>query len=216
MPTLAYWKIRGLAQPIRLLLNYAGEDFEDVQYEQGDGPEFSRECWNSVKTTLGLPFPNLPYYFDGDIKITQSNSILRYIAKKHNLLGKTLKEIVDCDMMLENAMDFRNGTVRLAYNPNYEQMKEDYFKNLQSMLQQFESFLGNKKWFAGGENVTVCDFPMYELLDQHKIMKPGILDAYPKLSEFVARFEALPAIKKYMSSDKFMKRPLNNKSAAFK
>lgn len=64
--------------------------------------------------------------------------------------------------------------------------------------------------------VTVCDFPMYELLDQHKIMKPGILDAYPKLSEFVARFEALPAIKKYMSSDKFMKRPLNNKSAAFK
>ena len=36
-----------------------------------------------------------------------------------------------------------------------EQMKEDYFKNLQSMLQQFESFLGNKKWFAGGENVNM-------------------------------------------------------------
>jgi len=35
------------------------------------------------------------------------------------LVGKTPKEIVDCDMMLENAMDFRNGTVRLAYNPNY-------------------------------------------------------------------------------------------------
>ena len=29
-----------LAQPIRLLLNYAGEDFEDVQYEQGDGNKF--------------------------------------------------------------------------------------------------------------------------------------------------------------------------------
>lgn len=26
-----------LAQPIRLLLTYAGEDFEDVMYEQGDG-----------------------------------------------------------------------------------------------------------------------------------------------------------------------------------
>ena len=35
------------------------------------------------------------------------------------LVGKTPKEIVDCDMMLENAMDFRNGTVGLAYNPNY-------------------------------------------------------------------------------------------------
>lgn len=26
-----------LAQPIRLLLNYVGEEFDDVQYEQGDG-----------------------------------------------------------------------------------------------------------------------------------------------------------------------------------
>lgn len=53
---LGYWKIRGvlycknthslaiskfslcqLAQPIRLLLNYTGTEFEDVQYEQGDG-----------------------------------------------------------------------------------------------------------------------------------------------------------------------------------
>lgn len=26
-----------LAQPIRLLLNYVGEEFDDVHYEQGDG-----------------------------------------------------------------------------------------------------------------------------------------------------------------------------------
>lgn len=34
-------------------------------------------------------------------------------------MGKTTQEIVDCDVMLENAMDFRNGTVRLAYNGDY-------------------------------------------------------------------------------------------------
>ena len=26
-----------LAQPMRLMLNYVGQEFEDVQYEQGDG-----------------------------------------------------------------------------------------------------------------------------------------------------------------------------------
>jgi glutathione S-transferase len=57
---------------------------------------------------------------------------------------------------------------------------------------------------------------MYELLDQHRIMIPGCLDPYPKLTAFMANFEALPKIKAYMASDKFMKRPLNNKSAAFK
>ena len=31
-PTLGYWKIRGLAQPIRLVLAYAGGEWEDKQY----------------------------------------------------------------------------------------------------------------------------------------------------------------------------------------
>ncbi|KAK6177389.1 hypothetical protein SNE40_015498 [Patella caerulea] len=215
MPTLGYWKIRGLAQPIRLLLNYAGEEFTDTQYEQGDGPEFSVEAWTSVKYTLGLDFPNLPYYIDGDISMTQSNTILRYIASKHNLLGKTTKEKVACDMMLENAMDFRNGLVRIVYNPNYESLKADYFAKLPKTLESFEKYLGDKQWFAG-DNITVCDFPMYELLDQHLLMSPGCLDKFPKLQAFLKRFEAIPQIKAYMASPKFIKRPVNNKSGGFR
>lgn len=34
-------------------------------------------------------------------------------------MGKILKEKVDCDMMVENVMDFRNGVVRLCYNKDY-------------------------------------------------------------------------------------------------
>ena len=60
------------------------------------------------------------------------------------------------------------------------------------------------------------DFHMYELLDQHRLMIPGVLDPYPKLKAFVDAFEALPKIKAYMASAKFMKRPVNNKSASFK
>nr|AEI27296.1 mu-class gst glutathione S-transferase [Cipangopaludina cathayensis] len=215
MSTLGYWKIRGLAQPIRLLLNYVGEQFEDVQYEQGDGPEFSRDAWLKVKPTLGLDFPNLPYYIDGDIKITQSNAILRYIARKHNLLGQTEQEQVNVDMMVENAMDFRNGVVRLCYNPDYEKLLKDYIPQCKETLKGFEKWLKNKSWFAG-DNLTLADFPMYELLDQHRIMVPGILDDYPKLKAFMDAFEALPSIKTYMASDKFMKRPLNKVAAKFK
>ena len=53
MPVLGYWKIRGLAQPIRLMLGYADVEFEDKMYEQGDGPEFSRDAWLKEKFTLG-------------------------------------------------------------------------------------------------------------------------------------------------------------------
>ncbi|XP_063423322.1 glutathione S-transferase Mu 1-like isoform X1 [Mytilus trossulus] len=214
MSVLGYWKTRVLAQPIRLLLNYVGEQFEDVHYVLGDGPEFSKEAWLSVKHTLGLPFPDLPYYIDGEVKLTQSNAILRYIARKYDLLGRTTQEVADCEVMFENAVDLRNATTEVTYNPNYEKLKDKYFENLQPKLERFENFIGDKSWFAGN-SISVCDFPIYELLDVHKVMFPGILDKFPNLTAFTVRFEALPTIKQYLSSDKFLARPINNKWAGF-
>ncbi|OWF51238.1 Glutathione S-transferase Mu 5 [Mizuhopecten yessoensis] len=218
MPTrLGYWKIRGLAQPVRLLLRHAGEDYEDILYEQGDAPGFDRNAWMSVKESIGLDFPNLPYYMDDDVKITQSNTIIRYIAGKYDLLGKTKEEKVLCDMMLENAMDFRNGTVRLCYNPDYDSIKDAYFDRLfKVILPTFEKFLGKNSWFARGESVTACDFPMYELLDQHTLMKPGCLDDFPNLTAFQKRFEDLPKIKEYLKDPSYIAFPVNNKVAKFR
>ncbi|XP_033746300.1 glutathione S-transferase Mu 5-like [Pecten maximus] len=214
---LGYWKIRGLAQPIRLLLTYAGEDYEDILYEQGEGPEFSRDAWISVKESIGLDFPNLPYYIDDDVQMTQSNTIIRYIAGKYDLLGKSKEEKVKCDMMLENAMDFRNGTVRLCYNQEYDQLKSNYFERLLKVVfPSFEKYLGKHSWFAHGEEVTACDFPMYELLDQHLLMKPGCLDNFPNLSAFKKRFEAIPKIKDYLQNPRYIALPVNNKVAKFR
>ncbi len=55
----------------------------------------------------------------------------------------------------------------------------------------------------------------YELLDQHRIMAPEVVSKYPKLCALLDRFEALPEIKAYMQSDRFMKAPINNKMAKF-
>jgi len=213
---LGYWKIRGLAQPARLLMAYAKADFDDIHYEQGDGPEFSKEAWMSVKYTMGFGFPNLPYLIDGDIKITQSNAILRYLGSKFNLLGEDVKVRANSEMVLEEAMDLRNGLVRVIYNKDYASIVGDYFTQVDSKLEQFNTFLESKDWFAGGKNPTICDFHMYELLDQHRLMRPESVEKYPKLVAFLNRFEALPAIKAYMASDKFLKRPCNNKSGGWK
>jgi glutathione S-transferase len=35
------------------------------------------------------------------------------------LLGKNEEEMIRVDIMAEQSMDFRNGLVRLAYNPNF-------------------------------------------------------------------------------------------------
>ena len=69
-PELAYWAIRGLAQPIRLLLAYTGTKFVDTKYQvTGTAPNFDKSCWFDIKFSLGLDFPNLPYFKDGQVTI---------------------------------------------------------------------------------------------------------------------------------------------------
>jgi len=51
--------------------------------------------------------------------MTQSKAILRYIARKHNLVGETEAEKVRIDMVEEEIEDFRASFVNLCYNPNF-------------------------------------------------------------------------------------------------
>ena len=213
-PMLCYWDIRGLGQPIRLLLNYTGTEFEDRMLSCGPAPGFDRSCWLDNKFSFGLDFPNLPYYIDGEVKITQSNAILRHIARKNDLVGQTETEKAMVDMMAAQSMVFRNGWVGLCYDQNYGDMKEDYLKALPNTLKQFSDFLGAKSWFAG-ESLTFVDFVMYELVDQHKLLEPNCLKEFENMQKFMEGFEALPKIAEYMKSEKFMKAPINQKTAKF-
>lgn len=43
---------------------------------------------------------------------------------------------------------------------------------------------------------------MYELLDQHRILAPEVVTTFPKIVDFLNRFEKLPAIEAYMKSDR--------------
>lgn len=70
-PVLGYWDLRGLASTIRNLLHYKQVEFEDKLFQIGSAPEYDTSEWAATKPTLGLDFPNLPYYIDGEIKLTQ-------------------------------------------------------------------------------------------------------------------------------------------------
>uniref|UniRef100_A0AAR2K109 glutathione transferase n=1 Tax=Pygocentrus nattereri TaxID=42514 RepID=A0AAR2K109_PYGNA len=153
---LAYWDIRGLAQPIRLLLEYTGTKYEEKVYSCGEAPNYDKSCWFEEKAKLQMDFPNLPYLEDGDRKIVQSNAIMRYIARKHNLCGETEDEKIRVDILENQAMDFRNGFVILCYREYitfvdfimYELLDQhrmfeskclDDFKNLKDLLDRFEA-----------------------------------------------------------------------------
>nr|XP_048299425.1 glutathione S-transferase Mu 4 isoform X5 [Myodes glareolus] len=130
----------------------------------------------------------LPYLIDGPHKITQSNAILRYIARKHNLCGETEEEKIRVDILENQAMDVSNELARVCYSPDFEKLKGEYLEQLPGMMKLFSQFLGKQTWFVG-EKITFVDFLAYDILDLHRIFEPKCLDAFPNLKDFVARFE---------------------------
>ena len=97
---------------------------------------------------LALLFFQLPYLIDGAHKLTQSNAILRYIARKHNMCkwgwgthaysprlgwsgtlrvslccvatgGETEEEKIRVDILENQVMDVRLAMARICYSPDF-------------------------------------------------------------------------------------------------
>ena len=216
---LGYWGIRSLGQPIRMLLGYKNVEFEEKIYPVGDAPMFDKAEWNNAKFTLGLDFPNLPYLIDGDVKMSESNAIMRYLARKYNLEGETEEEKRRIDILESVLNDFRISYINLTYfsrpqdfAKNLEKFKED----VQPALDRFDKFLGADQKFFASNRLTYIDFLVHELMDQHRLLSKDILDNSNNLQNFMISFEQVPDIKEFMKSNKCFKGPINNKYALFK
>ncbi|KAL7636034.1 UNVERIFIED_CONTAM: hypothetical protein RMT77_013852 [Armadillidium vulgare] len=213
--TLGYWKIRGLGQYIKFLLEYTGEEYIDKVYEFGPEPDNYFSQWLKEKFELGLDFPNLPYYIDGDVKITQSVAILRHIARKHNLLAKTNEEVPKAEMLEFQAIDQRKNFIRIAYSPDFESQKEKYIKETaEPELAQLSKFLGSNDWFLGSD-ISYVDFFFYETFYCIHELTPSSFDKHENLKKYMQRFEGLERIKKYINSDRYIKGPIMLPTASF-
>ena len=95
--TLYYFKGRGLADQIRWMLAYTGESFA--------GRVVDKRARFQRLAEVQLPFGQLPLLQIDGIELVQSQTIIRYLAKRANLMGATPKEEVICDMIAETVRD---------------------------------------------------------------------------------------------------------------
>ncbi|XP_058394712.1 glutathione S-transferase Mu 1-like isoform X1 [Diceros bicornis minor] len=205
--TLGYWDARGLAHAIRLLLEYTDSNYKEKKYTVGDAPDYDRSEWLNEKFKLGLDFPHLPYLIDGAHKISQSNAILRYIARKHNLCGETEEEKIRVDILENEVMDTFMHLARVCYSPDFEKLKPEYLEVLSEKVKLFSQFLGKRPWFAG-DKITYADFLAYDIIDKLRMFDPKCLDVFSNLKDFIARFESLKQISAYMKTSRFLPSPV--------
>eukprot|EP00929_Paragymnodinium_shiwhaense_P115496 TRINITY_DN84422_c0_g1_i1.p1 TRINITY_DN84422_c0_g1~~TRINITY_DN84422_c0_g1_i1.p1 ORF type:complete len:246 (-),score=27.64 TRINITY_DN84422_c0_g1_i1:206-943(-) len=223
--TTVYWNICGLGQPIRYALELAGVDYVDVRVHWGPGEPGTdgyKKLYFDRKAALdaALNFPNLPYFFDGDIALTQSNTILRYIGRKFNLMGEPAKSHI-VDLIFDQMSDFDAQSTGLSYREGLPGLKAYCENALPGILSQWTKLLGDKP-FMTGDSVTVADLKVYETLRKLQLIESqpevgtNALSSCAPLMGFIERVEALPALQAYKASDRYMDRPLNNEHAKFK
>jgi glutathione S-transferase len=219
--TLVYWNILGLVQPIRLVLAQAGADCVDVRIEGGNADHADyKQNWVKAKENLStvLNFPNLPYMLDTNgVNLSQTDTILKYLARKFDLMGVPGKEYV-VDLALDELKDLEGAMTRCAYTKGADAVAAWFEKSGPKIVQTFTGLLQTHD-FLTGDRVSVADFKLYSFLSKLRIVQnelSQVIVLNEALNNFMKRIEELPSIKAYMASPNYQQRPINNPEAKWR
>ncbi len=159
-PIFGYWDIRAgyRGNANRYLLNFAGVDYECKRYDAKN-----KDIWRNEKDNLGMDFPNLPYIWDGDFKLSESKAVSIYICDRWcpQLMGKNAEErahIIMLQCLLEECFfafclpGFRSPDKEAAFNGGMEK------------LVKIAEWLGNKQFLIGAKP-TMVDFYFFEIIE---------------------------------------------------
>jgi glutathione S-transferase len=202
-PILGYWTTRGLAAPIIYLLKHVGVDYEHKEYDlkiKADGSVDGSD-WFGVKPSMTmLDFPNLPYFIDGDVTLSENLAICEYICAKWcpDLLGKDLEARGLVNMLAGVFADFRREFTGECYAFKPESSRTSAIEVLNKKLPSFYNYLGSSS-FLTGSSVTWIDFAFYELVLVMHFVHPSLFTEFPLLKNYAFRVAELPGLKEYLA-----------------
>lgn len=101
---VGYWSIRGLAGPCRNMVMHAGLKLNAKCYDLAAKPEggWDGSSWMAdAKPALKAknPLMNLPYLVEGDMVVSQTNSVMAYLGRRTKLWGETEAEVSQCEQV---------------------------------------------------------------------------------------------------------------------
>ncbi|XP_063694851.1 glutathione S-transferase Mu 2-like [Bolinopsis microptera] len=172
--------------------------------------------WADEKFESGLDLPNLPYLIDGDIKVTQTVAICRYLGRKFGLVpGDDEKDIVKCEMIEQEAHDLRTAFTKICFEKeDYEGKKPAYLDGMEKKLEMLDKYIGDGP-FVLGEKLTYVDFMVYEYVSQIRKMAPERVDSFLNLGRLLKAVEELPQLQDHFNSELYKTGPIHPPFANF-
>ncbi|KAE8557310.1 hypothetical protein EYB25_002017 [Talaromyces marneffei] len=200
-PVLHYLELGtlGRGEVVRLFLNDAGIDFEDIRYAYDHTWAATSAELQAKGLTVTGKVPVLE--FNGTI-LTQHIPILRYLARELNDYdGQTSLEKWVVDAVSDIYIDWRTQYVANLENAS-DSFKNKYTPEYYNILSHYYSQRGGP--FLLGDRVTYADFVIYQSLDDDRKTNtlpetlPGAIVAFKEA------FESRPRVKAYLESRRNM------------
>ena len=211
--TIGYWALRALVEPIHLYLAYKEVPFEKKTYTFDNASEWL----DTDKANLGIEFPNIPYLIDGDVKLAQSNTILKYLEGKYgSYFTGDLVHDLKLDVMLETIADMRMSFLRMCIDPGELAAKKESYLS-QRLLQKwdyFDTWLSTRK-FMTGDLLSVADCLLWNLIDYNNMFDPEILGRFKNLLRFMKDVESEPKVEAYLKHPEYKKYPITPSFASW-
>nr|XP_002714549.2 glutathione S-transferase Yc isoform X1 [Oryctolagus cuniculus] len=194
-PKLHYFDTRGRMESIRWLLAAAGVEFEEKFIK-------TKEDLQRMRNDPSFIYQQVPMVEIDGMKLVQTRAILNYIADKHNLYGKDIKERALIDMYTEGMADLNELVAYYPFLPSGEQeasltqikekAKNRYFPAFEKVLKSHgqDYLVGNK--------LSKADILLVELIYNVEELDPSAITSFPLLKALKNRISSLPTVKKFL------------------
>ena len=193
---LTYFDLRGRAEPCRLLLAYAGVDYEDKRISN---PWDDMAPWAALKPKT--PWGQLPTLEWDGVELAQSYACARFLATEFNLAGRNNLEKAQVDEMIDVIQDLLNAWYYAFYDvpDEAEQKKFLETKSATGMCQIEKKLESRGGQFLVGNAFSWADLHLFFYVTDLKLMSGKDVDAScPKIRNLVNRVANIPNIKAWV------------------
>ncbi|XP_052755105.1 glutathione S-transferase 2-like [Galleria mellonella] len=191
-----YFPVKALGEPIRLLLSYGGQEFEDDRVPFDKWPEFKSKT----------PFGQMPVLELNGKVYAQSVAISRYLGRKYGLAGADIEEDFLIDQYVDFVNDIRTHAAAAFYEPDAALKAKKHEENVKNvypvLLGKLEEIIRRNNGHLVSGKLTWGDFVAAGMFDHFKMMMqaPDLDTKYPNFKRLQETVLSLPRVKEYVAA----------------
>ncbi|GMH79148.1 hypothetical protein TrLO_g13582 [Triparma laevis f. longispina] len=193
---LTYFAGYGLAEQTRWLLAYA-----KVPFSQRALASFSQ--FDELRNDRSLLFKQLPLLEIDGLKVTQSQAMVRYVARKY--FGAVGDDVwVRSDMIAEACKDCRLGMVKWPFSSSKDVHIKEFVPPL---ISKWFPLLDPLAEIKDDSEITYAHVLIAEMVYEYDLMfeskgLPSPSTEFKNLKDLTAKITATPQMVEYLNSDK--------------